>query len=314
MGEVVLAVLLGVGFLHAFYRVVESDWPGSYYAVSRTIDRTISANPLRYTLFRFGPMYLIGVFVGAVLGEGGEPVVIPVLMIAVLHGAATSGRAVYGIVQRGRLRDRPLALALHVLIMVVLALVGVIAAVTASAFEDLVPTNEDLAVALWTALFAGLVGAFLVRITTARGVDESDAFGRSRRSIPDSLWVAAEAGAVEAGAEPRLVHAFLLVENIQRPSWTRALERIGGRIIGAGSYGPLQVSSGEPMGDPEALEKAVAQRFAGRWVPRTSHGWPDHKWLRLLALSYNPDKTYADNVAPDPSRLHPAVPACGPGA
>jgi len=293
------AVILGVAFLYAFYRAVETTWPTGYYSVGRKTDQTISHNLVAYLLFRFGPIYVTCVFAGAVLSREGHAVVLPVVLIAVVHAGITSGRVLLALARSRNIRRRPLVASLHTAIIILACAVGVVAGFTASAFEDYVPSGDELTTALWTALLAGVVGAFLVRAIAASEPDTYSALGRSRQSIPDNLWLAAETAAMTAKAEPRLVQAFMLVENIQRPRWAQAMERFAGRLVGRGSYGPLQVTAGSPLRDQDALIKAVTERFAGRAVPRKSYEWGeqiDHQWLKLFALSYNPDSAYAEDI------------------
>jgi hypothetical protein len=295
----IAAVILGVAFLYVFYRAVETSWPTSYYSVGQRPDQTISRSLVAYLIFRFGPIYITCVFAGAVLSEQGYAVVWPVILIAGLHALLTSGRALVGLIRSGAVRRRPLVTALHIGVIVLALLVGIAAALSASTFEDYVPSNSEVATALWTALIAGVVATFLVRVTTAPAPDISATLGRSRARIPDHLWQAAEDAAIAAKAEPRLVHAFMLVENVQRPRWTQLLERQAGRLLRRGSYGPLQVTAGSPLTDQAALTIAIEQRFTGRTVPRRTHEWGesiDSQWLKFFAMSYNPDPTYAQDI------------------
>jgi len=297
----VIAVFLGVAFLHIFYRAVETKWPTSYYSIGRKTDETVSRNLAAYTVFRFGPLYVTGVFAGAVLASQGHAVFIPVLLIAAVHALVTSGLALSSLVRSGKAGERPLVSALHSVVIVLLVAVGMIAGVTATKFEKYVPSGQELAVTLWTAVIASVIAAFLVRRTSAAQLDPQQALALSRSRIPDELWNTAEAAAIAANAEPKLVHAFLLVENAQRPRWTRNLERLGGRVFGRGSYGPLQISAGRPMSDVSALTLAVGQRFQGRTVPRIDYGFgghssPDLQWLKSFAALYNPDSGYIEDV------------------
>jgi hypothetical protein len=294
-----VAVALGVAFLYVFFRAVETNWPASYYAIEHKTERTISSNLLRYCLFRFAPIYIVGAFAGAVLSHQGQAVVVPVLLIAILHAALTAGHALVQIVRSGQIARRPLVVGLHATVIAGCLIAGGAAALTASAFDGYVPTGSDLTSSLVTALAAGVAGAFIVRITAATEPASHEAFEDVRRSISDELWSAAEQEAVNAGAEPRLVQAFMLVESAQRPAWVRRLERMAGRALGAASYGPLQVGADRPLSDREAVSVAIRQRFAGRRVPEQVYDWgtsPDEQWLKLFAFNYNPDDSYATDV------------------
>lgn len=298
MAEVV-AVVLGIAFLYVFYRAVETSWPMSYYSVGHKTDQTLSKNLLAYLLFRFAPVYATGIFAGAALASNGSAVVLPVLAIAIGHGLLTSGRLLFGMARRHVLRTRPLVASLNMGVLALTILVGVAAGLTASAFTDYIPAGRELTISLWTAVLAAVVGAFLLRVTTGVETDPESGFARSRDTISEELWLAAGDAAEASGAEARLVHAFMLVENAQRPKWARRLEYFAGRVVGRGTYGPLQATSDAPLADKDALAKAVVDRFAGRRVPINRTDWGDHpdiQWLRTLASMYNPDESYINDV------------------
>lgn len=295
-----LAMALGVGFLYVFYRAVETSWPTNYFSVGQKTDETVSRSLPAYLLFRFGPVYATCVFAGAALANSQSAVVVPVIAIAAIHAALTSGRMLFELGRNHALQSRPLVTGLNVGVLVLTIIVGVVAALSASAFKRYIPTGDELSSSLWTAVFAAVIGAFLLRVTTAAATsDPAAGFARSRASITDELWIAAADAADSAGAEPRLVHAFMLVENAQRPKWTRQLERAVGRVVGRGTYGPLQVTSDSPLADADALRVAIADRFAGRRVPVVTQSWgtsEDTQWLKVFASNYNPDTSYADDV------------------
>jgi hypothetical protein len=224
---------------------------------------------------------------------------VPVLLIALVHALTTAGRALLALIIAGTVHRRPLVAGLHVVIFALCIAVGALAGLTCQWFEDYVPQGRELTVALWTAVLAGVLGAYVIRATSAENVESYLALQRSRSQIPPELWDAAAKAAMDAGAEPRLVQAFMLVENVQRPAWTRRLERMAGKILGRASYGPLQVTANAPLSEHDALAAAVRQRFAGRAVPTKHAEWgsqPDTQWLRLFALGYNPDSSYGDDV------------------
>lgn len=296
----VAVVALGLLFLHVFYRAAEVQWPSSYYAIGRDLDRRISSNPLAYLLFRFAPVWLAAVFCSVVLRRSGEPVVLPMLMLCLLHAGATTIRAFVALIRSGQFSARPLVAATHLVITVGVVIVGAIAAATSATLDGAVPPSDELTTALWTALMASVVGAYLVKVTRTDSEDTYDALERSRRTIPDHLWFLAAATATEVDSEERLVQAFLLVENLQRPSWVRRAERVGGRLFSGATYGPLQVRGMAPARDEAAIEEAIRTRFAGQRVPIAidSYGYEsrDYTWLRLFALAYNSSSDFASNI------------------
>lgn len=298
--DAAVVVVLGWTFLQMFYRVVETQWPHSYYSVGSSLDRRISSSPARYALFRFGPTYLVCAFAAVTLERLGHPVVLPVVAIGALHAVSTSGRGAITLLRRRRERRRssPVALLVHVLITVGLVAGAVGGAMTAREVESAVPPPSELSAALWTALVAGVAGAFLIRATRHDEGGFYEAFEASRRAIGAELWAQAEHSARTYRAEPHLVQAFLLVENLQRPKWVRKLERTANRVAGDVSTGPLQSRDGGHLPDVDELDLAVRNHFAGRQVPTDPRRFSlfDESWLRLLAESYNPSSSYADDV------------------
>ncbi len=297
---VVLGLGLAWGFLHVFYRLVESEWPASYYVIERDLDRRISSSPIAYLAFRFGPVYAMSVFLAVTLARLGEPIVVPSLFLGALHMASTSGRATFSLMRRGQASKRPLVLTFHLLVSFVTVAVAIAGSLTESWYAALVPPAEELSSNIWTGLLAGVIGAFLVHVTRFEGGDLQGALEKSRQAIPDEVWDFARDTAQRVNGEPRLVHAFLLVENLQRPKWVRRAEQVAGRLFGAGTYGPLQLSLSAPRPELGALENAIERRFAGQRAPLilTSWGAPksDEQWIRVFALGHNPSKEFADDV------------------
>ena len=62
-------------------------------------------------------------------------------------------------------------------------------------------------------------------------------------------------------ADPTLVKAICIAENIQRPSWIRRLENILGRFKPEATYGIMQVTSKKPISDKESIKQAIEQFF-----------------------------------------------------
>lgn len=199
MGEVIAAVL-GVTFLHVFFRAVESQWPASYFALTTGPDYAITRSLARYLAFRLLPVFVVAVFSAVTLARADRSVVIPVLVIGGLHALLTSGRALLGIVRSGRLGRRPLLGILHPAVMAAVIVTAVAGSLSANAFESIIPRLDEVTSALWTGLIAGVIGAYAVRVTQTGFVDTAVVFSKSRRTIPDDLW---DLAAGLAGTAPR---------------------------------------------------------------------------------------------------------------
>lgn len=293
MGEA-LAVVLGVGFLHVFFRAVESQWPASYFALSSGPDYAITRSLLRYLAFRLLPVFVVTVFAATSLDRSGRAVVVPVVTVGVLHALLTSGRALVGVIRSGRLNRRPLLGVMHPTVIMAIVGVSFAGALSADSFDSIVPRLDTVSSDLWTGLIAGVIGAYAVRVTQAGFIDTEVVFRESRRAIPRDLWDLAGDLAARSNADSRLVRAVMLTENIQRPGWFRRLERVAARVLRKpASLGLLQTPGRAAESDADLLERAIAERFAGVSIT-ADDGYVDWPALEAFAAAYNPDPKYVE--------------------
>lgn len=293
MGEVI-AVVLGVAFLHVFFRAVESQWPASYFALTSGPDYAITRSLARYLAFRLLPVFVVAVFSAVTLARADRSVVIPVLAIGGLHALLTSGRALLGIVRSGRLGRRPLLGFLHPVVMAAVIGTAVAGSLSATAFESIVPGLDEVTSALWTGLVAGVIGAYAVRVTQSGFVDTAVVFSESRRTIPNDLWDLAADLSAQHDADVTLVRAVMLTENIQRPRWFRRLEKLGARTFRKrASLGLLQTPGDPGDSDADLLARAIEERFAGVRI-KGDDGYVDWPAVEAFARSYNSDSKYVD--------------------
>lgn len=291
------AVLIGVGFLHVFFRAVESQWPTSYFALTSGPDYAITRSLGRYLTFRLLPVLVVAVFAAVTLGRAGDAVVIPVAFIGAIHAGTTSGRALLGLVRSGRAPRRPLLTLMHPAVMVGVTCIAVAGALVAPWFDGAVPSVDDVTSDLWTGLIAGVVGAYAVRVSQPGHVSSDIVFAESRKSIPDDLWRAAADSAARWNADADLVRAVMLAENVQRPGWFRRLERLGARLFRQpATLGILQAGGRADDGDTELLDQAVQNLFSGVTV-KTKDGYIDWDALDDFAARYNSDPNYAELLA-----------------
>ena len=96
------------------------------------------------------------------------------LLVAGIYAAGSSGLALirWARFPSGIRRTRtPLAL-LNVVVVIGIVLMGVIAVITRHALRALVPDISSVAATLWTAAVAGVVGAFIVRVSAQPETDD----------------------------------------------------------------------------------------------------------------------------------------------
>lgn len=289
----VVAVSLGLLFLHIFYRAVRLNWPESYFGATELATYAIAISPIRYAAFRLGPVFLTSLFAAVSLDRMQRSGFVGALGIGMGHSLATSGK---GLIQaiglpRPTRRHRIPVFIVWAVVFVGVMLTSVLAWASAGFLGPLVPQPSDLSSSLWTGLLAGVLGAYIATVSRGHPTNEYGLAEDAIKRIPRAMWDLAGAEAVAAGADPRLTRAVMLVENMQRPPWFRKLERLKGRFIPAGTYGIMQVASEGPLGDAESIRKAVKERLAGV-VVQDENGNLDYKALEHFARAYNPNANF----------------------
>lgn len=297
MTETLLGIA-GAFLLYVFFRAVEARWPESYYGVSDFTSYQLSLRLGSYLAFRFLPVLVVAFVASAFATSHGASGVISSLAVAAIHGLATVGRAALNALLHREVFGRRLLLAAHVGIFVSVLIAGWLGGILGGVEElhVLIPDAEDMRSDLWTALLAGIAGAYLVRVSRQSEVDPAELIMASTRRIDPSLLALAETLAGEHQADANLVRALLLVENLQRPGWIRSIERIAGGLLPVGTYGVMQVRSDSPISDAESIERAVSTRLAGMRVPRTPKGNVDYETLRRLISTYNGNQRFVELV------------------
>jgi hypothetical protein len=295
----VTVAVAGILALSALYRAVRVQWPLSYFPVGRRLETELARSPMRFLVYRFGPVFIVASAAAGVLANRGHDAMWPLVAIGAGHAALTSGR---GVVDAARRVHGPLSrtrIAAHGGIGLACIGVAALAIPLGPTVAPFVPDREELVNALWTAGLAAVAGAWLLSLTRDDTPDDDGrtaAFRSSKAAIGERVWRAATDTAREVHADERLVQAVLLVENIQRPVWIRHLERTVGFVTRSGSFGPLQVRGRAPSGsDLAQVEEGVRQQFAGQRFP-WGLGGEEHElaalekqWRRAFLTGYNGD-------------------------
>jgi hypothetical protein len=293
LGTLLLAVVLGAVFLHVFFRAVQLSWPESYFGVGELAAYSISASPWKYLLFRFGPVFATALFAGVAADRAGSHGFPASLGVAAMHATLTSG---YGLLQATRWpsalrrRRRPILL-IRLAVLVGVIGVGVLAGSLLDLLGPLVPPLGELSATLWTGVIAGVIGAFIVRVSRGHPIHEHEMVDRARKEIPAELWDLAARAAIQHDADVDLVRAIMVVEHLQRPAWVRRAERLRGKVDKRGTYGIMQVSAERPISDAESIERAAAERLSGTRV-KSHDGYLDLELLKEFARTYNGSPDY----------------------
>jgi hypothetical protein len=303
MGYQVLGVTIGLLVLYAAFRLIEATWPESYMALSDYASYRKLSRPLQYALFRFGPVFAVSLFLSVSLDRGGQAVWPAVVALGALHGGATSGRAVKQLWPRASDPRRSPLVVLHVGVILAVIVTAIVAAAVRSRLQGLIPDLDQVAVELWTASIAAVLGAYFVLATRTRRLDIGQLVEMERRHLGSELLEYARQVAHAEQADPELVEAIMLTEGLQRPHWFRRLERMKSVVFKDGTYGIMQVTNHGSLSDRESIERAVTKHLAGKRVPERvqSHKGEERRYLDTEALKsqlagYNASPTWVAMV------------------
>lgn len=291
--ELLVGVSLGVAFLFVFYRTVKTDWPETYFGATDVSSYAISRSPARYAFFRFVPVYVTCVFVAVSLERLGTSGALGAALVGITYAFATSGTALITWQRSNpeRRRQRTSIALLRAFALLGVITVAILAGQTHAAFAPVIPPISAVPETLWTAVIAGILGAFLTNVSRGYGMGSDVLLQHSLNSISPALISAALRIAREVGADDKLVRAVMVVENVQRPKWFRVIERLGAIVSRRRTYGIMQVASDRPLSDEESIRKATTEKIAGVFIPELK-GSPDMTTLRNFSDKYNSDPNY----------------------
>lgn len=286
--------LLGLVLLVVYFRAVHTRWPLSYFPIADLTGYRVSAGPLRYITFRFLPVMAVAFFVATLSTRSDANTFITLGLLATGHVILSSGRGLLALIRDGRTFARVTQAVLHVAVglasLLAVFVGGAIAGI--EVVRRIVPEGPEVSAAMWTAVLAAVGGAYILRATQGRSVDTEELMKNSRQKLGEELWRAAEETGSEFNADTELVRAILLTENLQRPAWTRRLERLKGRVWPPGTYGIMQVKSERPLSDEESLRQAVANRLGDtRDLLRGEDGY---EAVEEILKRYNPSPEFFD--------------------
>jgi hypothetical protein len=293
--EAFIAVALGAAFLYAFFRAVQTQWPASYFGATDTTSYAITRSPFRYTAYRLGPLFVVCLFIAVTLERRDGYALGAALSLSVTHAASTNGYALVESSRRAGLRRHRIPVSLvKAFVLVGLLVIGYSAYLTRGVLESVVPPLSEMTAALWTALLAGIAGAYIGRLSEHGGASSSELVEKSRAEVPAHLRELMASEAASAGVDPWLGLAVMAVENLQRPPWFRRLEKLKAKISGPGTYGIMQVRADNWIDDEESIRRAVAGPLKGVVIPSSELYEEQVNALRDFALAYNPDPTYVE--------------------
>lgn len=267
--------------LRTFYAEFESRWPEHYFGGDNGVDPVVSRTPLRYLVFRLAPVLAALVVAGVVGSRLGES-----RWIVIVYGAALHllGGPIRGLVRSLMAAPPRFGLATYRAagILAVILATGVALWIDDRA-DDLVPTLDEFATAIWTGV-AVVALSRLARSLTARQPNADELLRRAREDLDPSLLQRLADNERYAVAYQAIAYA----EHLNRPAWVRRIERFVLRR--GGSYGLMQTTSPRPLTDDESVSVFLERAAA---YPALSED-PDAGQLREFFLAHNDDGVFAD--------------------
>lgn len=276
--------ILAVTLLRSFYRAFASQWPENYFGGEGGVDPVVSRSLARYLAFRSIPVFLACYASGVASDRLSAPPGITILLLWMIYAATTSVPGIW----RALKRSKPsLGLAVYRLSgLVVTGGAALLAHLTDDAGEQFVPSGPEVAFAFWIAA-ATLASAHWAKSLMATHTPAEELLARAVAEMDDDLL---EPLRENSQVPPALLLAIAYAEQLNRPLWTRTLERL--LVRRNGTYGLMQVASPRPISDAESVALFLEQITD---YPRGEIEY-NYEARRAFILHHNDDGRFADMV------------------
>jgi len=284
--------------LRLFYKVFELKWPELYFSVNDKTALFVSVSWQRYAMFRLNPFFIIiTFFAGTFMRNYSNSEIIQATVVsAMTYGLLTDGRAIYNILTRSaKIKtyfNAWFQILLHIITIILFLLVGYASGLLANTYliKTITPTTQGLIDNIWSSLLVVLLAFYLKDIYSQEGLSEDIIFRRSLEKISPNVLHAIDAESNTKNANPTLIKAVCIAENLQRPPWVRKIESALSIFKAEGTYGIMQVKNKKRLSDVDSVSIATAQFF------KNSAGITDVDRLKGIIANYNRDEHYIDIV------------------
>ncbi|MCU0641068.1 MAG: hypothetical protein MUC35_03145 [Candidatus Margulisbacteria bacterium] len=151
------------------------------------------------------------------------------------------------------------------------------------------PSIKPLIDNMWAAFIGFLLASFAREALSNRSISESTVINDALQEINPKIFALIDKLADKANANPNLIKAVAVTENLQRPAWFRLIEQIMSWFSKKGTYGIMQVQSDRYLTDEESIEIAINKYFVN-----TKNA--SNEEIEAILTKYNPSTTYQDIV------------------
>lgn len=240
---------------------------------------------------RFVPLYVVAVLIAGSLNETNGRIWLGLAALAIGHVLSTNLRApILRGLSASRGKSRWGHVAFHAANTLLILTAVAAAFFTWQIWRPVMPDTDELVQAAWTALFVGLVVAFLQSVTRYDFSVESK-HARAKKDLGPELSAALDRKALEHDASVDFLRSIILTECLQRPSWIRRLERLKGRFFEPGTYGVAQISAPAPISDLDSIE-ALCRKHSGYYPATNEQGRTNRTLLAVQLETHNPDQVF----------------------
>lgn len=266
----IISMVISLIFIYQGYKYFKVKWPEDYFGPNDKDNIFLSTKPMHYILFRLFPVLCTIALIQGTIFKAGYKTINPILLgasTAFIYSISTDGKAFIDLLKGNEniqiYVNKTFQSILHVVLIIILTITGCLAGflITLNQVQFLLPELNNLRDNIWAG-FITVIMFYIVRsiINKPKKISITQVIKKSS-DIGLSFVNHIEKYSAQYKADPLLVKAVCIAENIERPKWFRNLEYVISFIKKKGTYGIMQVASDHPISDEESIKIAIEKYF-----------------------------------------------------
>lgn len=283
--------------LRLFYALFKINWPEYYFSINDKNSLFVRHSFARFMLFRMlPPFFIILFFLTIFLREYSLGSVMFVSICAVtIYGLTSDGKALFRLFKMSKdvkiFFNKPAQIFFHIFVLGLLVVIGVVCAFFSKTQVALAifPSYRSIVDNLWSAMIGFFLATLIKEKLSGNCISEDHVIKKSKNEISPEIFSLIDELSAKSDANPNLVKAIAVAENLQRPKWFRNIERIISGFGVHGTYGLMQVRSDGYLNDEESIRVAVDTYFSNTKDM-------SEEQIRETILRYNRSSAYQDIV------------------
>ena len=306
LGITLLLATLGAVALSAVYKRIQTEWPAAYTSVKASIDNQVRESPLRsYIFLRGGPIAILTAFTITVIQRAGGYPWIGITTLLAIHIYSTNFKAMKEVFRKPQNPNWTILTIYHTCSIAVIFTFGITVTTFRNKISPLIPDNNNLLTAAWSAVFVTILAAIAQSLLTPQHLQGQELINSLIHDIGRENWCYIEQVARQKHinhAELLCLKSIILAEAQQRPSWFRRLEKVKGYVIKKGTYGVAQFSSDKPISDKTSIKKLADFILDDGALKSLSAEQKDRynpdliRAIEKLADKHNPDSQHKERI------------------